>query len=148
MLVVLDTNIIYQALRSNEGASNFILQLIRHNKVDIALSLPVFQEYEAVLKRKKSLSDFKLNIRDINKILTFISFKGLVFDIYYLIRPNLQDEADNMFIELAFTSNAEYLITSNIKDYTKNTNLKFDGFKIITPSEFVKNWRNENEKFK
>jgi eukaryotic-like serine/threonine-protein kinase len=43
--------------------------------------------------------------------------------------------------ELSF--NADYLITSNIRDYTKNTNLKFDSFKIITPAEFVKSWRKE-----
>ena len=141
MLVVIDTNVIYQAFRSNEGASNFILQLVRNNYIDLALSLPVFFEYEDVLKRESTLKDLNLVLADIDKILALLAFKGLVFDIYFLQRPNLQDENDNMFVELAFSSNSDYLITNNVKDYVKNSNLKFDSFKIITPSDFVKKWR-------
>lgn len=141
MLVVIDTNVLYQALRSNDGASNFILLLIRNNYIDLALSLPVFSEYEDVLKRESSLKDLNLLLSDIEKILALLSFKGLIFDIYFLQRPNLQDENDNMFVELAFSSNSEYLITNNIKDFVNNSNLKFDSFKIITPSDFVKKWR-------
>ncbi len=39
MLVTLDTNILYQALMSASGASHFIVQQVRHNKIRIALSL-------------------------------------------------------------------------------------------------------------
>jgi len=141
MLIVIDTNVLYQALRSNDGASNFILQLFRNNYVDIALSLSVFNEYEDVLKREETLFDLKLTLLDIEKVLTFIAYRALIFEIYFLQRPNLQDEEDNMFVELAFTSNAEYLVTNNVKDYVNNSNLRFDSFKIITPSDFVKKWR-------
>lgn len=76
MLVTLDTNILYQALMSNAGASYFILQLVRNRKIQIALSVPVFSEYQDVLTRKNSLDDFELEIVDIDKILRFIAYGG------------------------------------------------------------------------
>jgi predicted nucleic acid-binding protein len=52
----------------------------------------------------------------------------------------LIDEKDNMLVELAVTSQSDYLVTNNIKDF-KNAELKFDQLKIVTPGEFVKIWR-------
>lgn len=144
MIVVLDTNVLYQALMNNEGASFYILNLIRDQKINLAISLKVFKEYEDVLKRKKSLKDFGLNTRDINFILKFIAYIGKPFDPRFLFRPNLIDEDDNKFIELAVTSNSSYLITGNTKDY-KNPELKFDNFEVITPIQFYKIWRRNYE---
>ncbi len=72
-----------------------------------------------------------------------ITYIGKTFEIYFLFHPNLKDEKDNMIVELAITSQSDYLITSNIRDF-KNAELKFDELKVITPGEFVKMWRNQN----
>ena len=143
MLLTLDTNILYQALMSTTGASYFILQQVRNRKIQIALSVPVFFEYQDVLTRDKSLKDFELQLNDVDKFLRFIAYIGKTFEIYFLLRPNLKDEKDNKIVELAVTSQSDYLITSNIRDF-KNAELKFDELKVITPSEFVKMWRNKN----
>ena len=143
MLVTLDTNILYQALKSKTGASYFILQQVRNREIQIALSVPVFYEYQDVLTRNKSLKDFELQLEDIDKFLRFIAYTGKTFEIYFLFRPNRKDEKDNMVVELALTSQSDYIITSNTRDF-KNAQLKFDQLKIITPSEFVKRWRNDN----
>jgi putative PIN family toxin of toxin-antitoxin system len=147
MLITLDTNILYQALKSTSGASYFILQKVRERQIQIALSVPLFYEYQDVLKREKSLQDFGLEIEDIDKFLRFITFVGKVYETYFLLRPNLKDEKDNMVVELAVTSQSEYLVTSNIRDF-KNAELKFDQLKVITPAEFVKLWRSSNVKSK
>lgn len=143
MLLTLDTNILYQVLMSKTGASYFILQQVRNRKIQIALSVPVFFEYQDVLTRDKSLKDFELKLNDVESFLRFIAYIGKTFEIYFLLRPNLKDEKDNKIVELAVTSQSNYLITSNIRDF-KNAELKFDELKVITPSEFVKMWRNEN----
>ena len=143
MLVTLDTNIIYQALKSANGASFFILQQVRERKIQIALSVPLFEEYEDVLKRKESLKDFDLDDEDIDKFLRFIAYVGKPYKTYFLFRPNLKDEKDNMVVELAVTSQCDYLVTSNTKDF-KNAELKFDQLKIVTPSEFAKIWRSKD----
>jgi predicted nucleic acid-binding protein len=57
----------------------------------------------------------------------------------------LRDEKDNLFVELALVSNAKYVITNNIKDFTKDVQLKFTDFEVVTPADFVKIWRKENE---
>src|SRR5689334_5163188 len=115
MLVILDTNVVFQALYSQIGASHFILGLIRKQKIKLALSMKVFAEYEAVLKRKKSLKAMSLEIEDVEKVLAFLAYIGRPFDTYFLFRPNLRDEDDNLFIELALASNAKYVITSNTR---------------------------------
>jgi len=143
MLVTLDTNIIYQALKSANGASYFILQQVRERNIQIALSVPLFQEYEDVLKRQKSLKDFGLGSEDIDKFLRFLAYVGKPYKTYFLFRPNLKDEKDNMIVELAITSQSEYLVTSNTKDF-ENSELTFDQLKIVTPSEFVKIWRSRD----
>lgn len=145
MLVILDTNVIFQALYSQEGASHFILGLIRRQKIKMALSMKVFTEYEAVLKRKKTLKLIELVEEDVEKVLTFLAFMGRPFDTYFLFRPNLKDEDDNIFVELALASNARFLITNNTKDFKRNTQLKFMDFEVVTPAEFVKMWRKGNE---
>ncbi|MBN2436781.1 MAG: putative toxin-antitoxin system toxin component, PIN family [Spirochaetes bacterium] len=144
MIIVIDTNVLYQALRGKSGASHFILQLIRNQNISIALSFKVFKEYEDVLKRSTSLKDLSLNISDIDKVLRFLAYTCKPISTYYLFRPNLRDEKDNIFIKSAVSSNAEYLITSNIKDFTISNELKFDDIKIVTPSQFIKLWRKNN----
>ena len=143
MLITLDTNVIYQALKSATGASFYILHKIRERKIQIALSVPLFEEYEDVLKREESLQDFELGIEDIDRFLRFIAYVGKPFNTYFLFRPNLKDEKDNMLVELAITSQSDYLVTSNVKDF-KNAELNFDQLKVLTPSEFAKIWRSKD----
>ncbi|MCI5219866.1 MAG: putative toxin-antitoxin system toxin component, PIN family [Candidatus Electrothrix sp. LOE2] len=140
MLITLDTNVIYQALHSSSGASFYILQQVRERKIKLALSVPLIKEYEDVLKREKSLENFGLQLEDIDKFLHLIAYIGKPYVTYFLFRPNLIDEKDNMLVELAVTSQSDYLVTNNIKDF-KNAELKFDQLKIVTPGEFVKIWR-------
>ena len=139
----MDTNVLYQALRNTAGASNYILQLIRAYRLDLALSIPVFLEYSDVLLRPNTLLDLKRTREEIESVLRFIAYIGK--PIHFLMRPNLRDENDNMFIDLAFAGNARYIITQNVNDFTKGTELKFDQFDIITPAQFVRYWRQRYE---
>ena len=102
-------------------------------------------EYEDVLNRPENLKQFGLSKKDIDEFLIFIAYIGLPFHIYYNFRPNLKDENDNIFIELGLASNCDYIVTKNIKDFSTNNQLKFKDLKIITPAEFAKKWREENE---
>ena len=141
MLVTIDTNVLFQALFSSTGASNYILQLVRKGDITIALSIPVYREYKDVLKRKRSLEFLRLSEDDIDAVLEFIVMISKPFTMNYLWRPNLKDEGDNIFAELAFNSSSRYLITKNIKDFSINNDLTLDSYKLITPSDFAKQWR-------
>ena len=56
--------------------------------------------------------------------------------VHCLWRPNLKDEGDNHLIDLAVASNAEYLISYNLRDLMSG-DLKF-AFAVVTPEEFLK----------
>jgi putative PIN family toxin of toxin-antitoxin system len=137
MKIVVDTSVMYQALMSSAGASHEILQLIRRAEVQIAISVPVFEEYSDVFLRESSLASFNLKADEIHSFLDFIALVSVKTDIRFLMRPNLQDENDNIFAELAFASGANYLITRNSKDFLNNTDLILDSFQIVNPYEFL-----------
>ena len=145
MRITLDTNVLYQALRSSSGASYHILWLIREYQLEMAISIPVFLEYREVLLRPESLRDLSLSRSEIESVLRFIAYVAKPYSISFLMRPNLTDESDNMFVDLAFASNSRFLITSNVTDFTRQAELKFNSFGVITPGQFVKLWRRNHE---
>jgi len=49
--VVLDSNVLVAALRSRQGASFEILNLLRRGRFEVVLSVPLALEYESVLFR-------------------------------------------------------------------------------------------------
>ena len=122
MLVTLDTNVIVQALSSHRGASFKIVDLIMTAQLNLSLSVPVFKEYEDVLSRLELQQKLGFTEQEINILLLALLRIGKRQSIYFLWRPNLSDEKDNLFVELAIASQSEYLITSNLKDF-KNAEL-------------------------
>ena len=146
MVVTVGTNVLFQVFYSNRGASHQIFRLIRNGELTMAISVPVFQEYRAALSREENLSKLNLTVDDINEILLFIATVAFPVDISYLWRSNLRDESDNMILELAIASRSEYLVTSNIRDFTVNADLKNDDIHVVTPGDFLRNWRALYEK--
>ena len=144
MIITMDTNVLFSALYSNLGASHFILRLIIDEKVKLALSPQLYFEYYDVLSRKQNLKKLNLSIQDVENILDLLALLAKEHSIYFLLRPNLIDESDNMVCECAFAANSDYLITSNIKDF-QGAQLKGFYFKIITPGDFCQLWRDSHE---
>jgi putative PIN family toxin of toxin-antitoxin system len=145
MVITVDTNIIFQGLYSSNGASHMILRLIRDEQVRLALSVPVFLEYCEVLKRPSTLAKTGLRENNVNAVLDLIAYVGYKCRIDFLYRPNLSDESDNKFVELALASNSDYLITANIKHFTVENELTLHPVKVVTPGQFIRIWRIENE---
>ena len=96
----------------------------------------LFAEFEDVCSRD-SLFDPKMITRPDRDILldAFLASCRWV-PIYFLWRPNLQDEADNHVLELAVAGNARCIITANKRDFLKSE-LKFPGIGILGPLEFL-----------
>lgn len=140
MIITLDTNVLLAALLSQAGASHRILRLIIEEKLNIALSTPVILEYDDVLQRKEILEQLKISSNQVEDILDLLVLLADKYSIYYRLRPNLLDENDNLFVECAFASNSHYLITSNIKDFTRGE-LKNHPFQVVTPGDFYYFWR-------
>lgn len=126
---------------SSTGASHEILRTVRAGELQMTISVPVFEEYCDVLTRDSSLAQFGLSRYDVQSFLDFVALVAIKTDIRFLMRPNLQDENDNIFAELAFASGAQYLITRNIKDFSINSDLILDSFEVLNPYDFLVKWR-------
>ena len=144
MVVTIDTNILIAALLSKNGASHQILKLIIAEKLKLALSTNVLLEYDDVTKRDEILKKSKFNREQVEDVLDLLALLAHKHEIYFRLRPNLTDEKDNLFVECAFASNSEYLVTSNIRDFKKGE-LKGFGFTVVTPKQFYQTWRKNNE---
>ncbi len=131
--IVIDTNVVLSALRSTRGASFNLLSIIDKGLFEYSLSVPLFLEYEAVVKRNKDL--LGLSNADIDDILGYLAEIGNKREIYFLWRPFLRDPKDDLVLEVAIESESNYIISYNKKDF-KNIN-KF-GLSVLTPQEFLR----------
>jgi putative PIN family toxin of toxin-antitoxin system len=131
--VVIDTNVLIAALRSNKGASFRLLTLIDSTKFELHLSVPLILEYEAVAKRL--LSDTALSEQDIDDILDYLCKVGRRQDIFFLWRPFLKDPNDDMVLELAVTGNCDVIISYNKKDFAGVDQF---GLRVLSAKEFLK----------
>ena len=61
--------------------------------------------------------------------------------MHFRMRPNLRDENDNAFVELAFASGSAYLITQNVRDFTVDADLNLGQLTVVTPAQFMNQWR-------
>ena len=131
--VVLDTNVVVAALRSRQGASFRLLRLLGKKNFVTVLSVPLVLEYECVAKRQsRSLG---LTHSDIDDILDFLCKVSECRRIFYLWRPFLRDSGDDMVLELAVESEAEFIVSHNIRDFAGAEQF---GLRVITPLSFLR----------
>ena len=130
--IILDTNVIYAALRSNRGASYRLLSLLKSEKFDINLSVPLVIEYEDVLKRKQQTLVF--SEVQIDQFLDYLCLVANWHEVYFLWRPILKDPEDDMVLELAVRAGCKYIITYNKNDFS---GIEKFGIKPATAKEFL-----------
>jgi uncharacterized protein len=125
MNVVIDTNVIISGLLNPAGVPAKIINLILNEELTLLYDNRILSEYKNVLNRKK----FKFEREIIDALLDYIKNEGL-FIVANPISKHFTDESDKMFLEVALSGNAEYLITGNSAHFPKD---KF----ILTPREFI-----------
>lgn len=135
MKIVLDTNIIVAALISRNGIANALLvKLFEMDQKINVVSNPLILEMEAVLKRNENkVSCGHLDDETIDLFIDDLCLISYHQKINFLWRPFLHDPQDDMVLETAFNSQAEIIVTYNLKDF--NGVEKYFGIKIMTPKE-------------
>lgn len=131
--VVIDTNVLVAALRSNQGASFRLLALVGKGKFDISLSVPLVLEYEQAAKQ--SMWPGKPAWKYIADIIDYLCLEGKQRRIHFLWRPREKDPKDDMVLEVAVAGACDCIITFNRKDFA---DAKSFGLELLTPSEFLK----------
>ena len=130
--VVLDTNILYSGLRSNQGSSYQLLSLLEYNRYQIHLSVPLVLEYEDVLRRYQDAISF--SDIDIKQYLDYLCSIAIHHPIYYLWQPFLRDPKDDMVLESAIAAQCQYIITFNEPDFVGCEQF---GLQTIRPRPFL-----------
>lgn len=133
MKVVLDTNVLVAATRSRRGASFELLSLLPDARFQIALSVALYTEWQDVMTRPEHLPQ-GMGPEDAQGFLRYLAAVAHLQDVYYLWRPFLRDPDDDMVLECAVASGSRYLVTHNLRDFQKITQL---GVQPVTPAEFL-----------
>ncbi len=139
MNVVIDTNVWISALISKDGASRELIRWALLDKITPQISTTLFLEYEDVMKREKIQTLCSLSVQEQEELFQAFLSTCKWNEIFYLWRPNLDDEGDDFLIELAVASNSSVIVTDNIKDIECGE-LKFD-IEVLTPKQFIERYR-------
>jgi putative PIN family toxin of toxin-antitoxin system len=129
--VVLDTNVLVAAFRSNRGASFRVVSLLGFSAPHIPIvSVPLVLEYEMALKQLEDVSS-----EDVESVLDYLCEVGDRREIYFLWRPVLNDPKDEMVLEVAVGGQAEAIVTHNARDF-EGVEERF-GIRIVSPATFL-----------
>lgn len=115
--VVLDTNVLVAGLSSRSGASYQLLLRCRNKEFGLIASIPLWLEYEAVLKRDEVRQLHGLPPRKVDMFLSNLALFCTPVTLHYLWRPQLSDPKDEMVLETALNGQADALVTFNISDF-------------------------------
>lgn len=113
--IVIDTNVLISAQRSQRGASSKLMSLIGTGCFDMHVSVPLVLEYEEVLLRQEL--QLGLTAQDVADLVDSICALAEHHQIHFLWRPFLRDEKDEMVLELAVASGCDYIVTYNLRDF-------------------------------
>lgn len=133
--IVIDTNVMLSGLMSRQGASNRLLQMIGGNDCLMLVSVPLFLEYESVLKRPEMLARHGFAHDELDRFLAFWALNSRPVTLHVLWRPQLSDPNDEMVLETAVNGSAECIVTFNTKDFEPAA-ARF-GIKLFTPAELL-----------
>jgi len=105
-------------------------------KVEVVCSVPLFLEYEAVLKQTEHLKAAGVSLQDVTNLLNVLAGKVREIEIAYLWRPQLRDAADEMVLEAAVNGQAGAIVTFNERDFLPQA-LNF-GLVVMKPEQFFR----------
>ena len=138
MRVVLDSSVLVAALRSRRGASFALVQALRAGQFEIAVSVPLVLEYEAVLLRHAS--ELGLLPGEAIGIVDYLCAIGHRQEIHFLWRPALNDPADEFILELAVAAQCDAVVTHNVRDFSSAQPCNV---RVRTPAGFLRRLREE-----
>ena len=138
MRLVLDTNVMVVAIRSDAGASRWLLRatLERRRGLTLLVSVPLLIEYEAVMTRADHLNASTLSVADVEALLDAVAAVAEPVQLAYLWRPALPDIDDDMVLEAAVNGRADGVVTFNVSDFVGPA--RQFGIEVMRPGEAVK----------
>lgn len=111
-----------------------MVRSIPNPKFQIALSVALYTEWQAVMTRSENLPPGQSQDQAL-AFLRYLAGQCHWQDIFYLWRPCLKDADDDMVLELAVAAGCSHILTHNIKDFRGSEPF---GITAITPGDFLR----------
>ena len=134
MRVVLDTTVLVAASRSRNGASFQLVSMLPSRQFEIALTIALYTEWQAVLTRPEHLPP-GITAEAALGFLRYLASTAHLQDVHFLWRPFLRDPDDDMVLECAASSGSQFIVTHNTRDFRRAPELKVQA---ILPGDFLK----------
>ncbi len=133
MRVIFDTSVLVAAARSRDGASFRLMAMLPSRDFEIALTVALYTEWQAVLTRPEHLPPGATG-ESARSFLRYLASIAHLQDVHFLWRPFLRDADDDMVLECAVASGSTFIVTHNVKDFRRSPELKVQA---ITPADFL-----------
>jgi len=139
MRMVLDTDVLVAAFRSEHGASRQLLIAALDERFVLLASTAMWLEYEAVMTRPSQLAAMQLNATEVGDALAALATVAEQVLIHFLWRPVLTDAEDEHVLDLAMNGRADMLVTFNQGDFAEASNT-FQ-IEVVTPAVALRKLR-------
>ncbi len=128
--IVLDTNVLVSSLLSSKGAPARILDLILGDQVLVAYDDRILGKYEEVLSRP----ELHIHPSKALAVVDHIEVSGQYIESDRLPTEGYTDLDDVMFAEVFITSDADALVTGNLRHYKP---LLAQNRLVLTPAQVL-----------
>lgn len=113
--IVLDTNVVISAAVKPVGNQALVINLVALRAVELCVSEDVLAEYREVLSRPRFA---RLDSTAVSRLLALIEREATMVTPTQRLAISA-DDSDNRFYECADAAGADYIVTGNIKHFTK-----------------------------
>lgn len=126
---MLDTNVLVSGILSPNGPPAAVLRALLTERVTLCFDERIVSEYRDVLTRTK----FAFNRELVEELIGFLESAGSP-TLATPLAVTLPDPWDQMFVEVAVSSNADCLVTGNLRHFPETARA---GVRVVSPREFL-----------
>lgn len=131
--VILDTNVILAAMRSQTGASYRLLMTIGHPQWQSVVTPALMYEYEDVARRPGNAPG--LSSQDITDILDLIYHQSHRQLVWFSWRPLSPDPGDDLVLGAAIAGGCDFVVSFNQRHLRAAREF---GIEVLPPAELLK----------
>ena len=136
------TCVLVAAVRSDRGASRFLLTAALERRFPVVASVPLMLQYEPVLTRSEHLEEARISATDIEILLNALAVVVEPVRISYLWCPVLTDAGDDLVLETAMNGRAGIVVTFNRRHFEPAA--RPFGLEILAPVDAVRRLENRS----
>jgi putative PIN family toxin of toxin-antitoxin system len=142
MRLVVDTAVMVAAIRSDAGASRYLLVAGLEARFTMLASVPLLIEYQAVMSRREHLAASRMSAADVEVLLDAVAAVVEPVLLDFLWRPALPDPDDDMVVETGVNGRADAIVTFNRRHFVTVT--KQFGLGVLSPADAIKRLEKES----